>query len=87
LGPFTPIKLATSLSYAKTLRTVLKKDLQSSDISGLFDGCRLNREIKEKVEKAGFSKVETVNCGFAMQPWFFLYLNPVKFALYGWATK
>ena len=53
----------------------------------LFDGCRLNREIQREVDRAGFSRVEMVNCDFEMKPWFFFYMNPVKFALYGWATK
>ena len=54
---------------------------------GLFDGCQLNREIQQEVAKSGFSRVEMVNCDFDMKPWFFFYMNPVKFALYGWATK
>jgi hypothetical protein len=55
--------------------------------TGLFDGCYLNRETQKTIESAGFSKTEIVNCSFDMKAWFFLYKNPVRYAIYGWATK
>ena len=54
---------------------------------GLNDGCLLNRELKKEVEEAGFSRVELVSCKFEMKPWFLAYVSPIKFGLYGWATK
>jgi hypothetical protein len=56
-------------------------------ISGLFDGCYLNRETRSEVEKAGFSKVEFVEFQCQMKAWFFLYMNPIPYEIYGWATK
>ena len=53
----------------------------------LNDGCLLNRELKKEIEGAGFSGVEFVSCKFEMKPWFLAYVSPVKFCLYGWATK
>jgi len=54
---------------------------------GLFDGCCLNRELKSDIDEAGFSKVEAVHFKSQMNPWFFLYKNPIPYAVYGWATK
>jgi len=53
----------------------------------MCDGCCLNRETKSEVEQSGFSKVEIVDFIVSSENWIFNMINPVPYAIYGWATK
>ena len=63
------------------------KSTSTFDISGIFDGCHLNRETGSEIEKSGFGKTEIIKFEIKMNFWFFLYKTPIPYNIYGWATK
>ena len=69
------------------LSALHQKSTSTFDISGIFDGCHLNRETGSEIEKSGFGKTEIIKFEIKMNFWFFLYKTPIPYNIYGWATK